>query len=103
MKAVNRGGMQFTMVLLNHGTGAYSQDLVHPMARDGVCEGYALNVADDAGTEHLKAIGAFLGQRYSGRLGFGQVDNVFLALCDQAGTVLAYPKTREKPDQDPFQ
>ena len=75
VKAVNRGGMQFTMVLLNHGTGAYSQDLVHPMARDGVCEGYALNVADDAGTEHLKAIGAFLGQRYSGRLGFGQVDN----------------------------
>ena len=75
VKAVNRGGMQFTMVLLNHGTGAYSQDLVHPMARAGVCEGYALNVADDAGTEHLKAIGAFLGQRYSGRLGFGQVDN----------------------------
>ena len=37
------------------------------------------------------------------KLGFGQVDNVFLALCDQAGTVLAYPKTREKPDQDPFQ
>ena len=37
------------------------------------------------------------------KLGFSQTVDVFLALCDQTGTVLAYPKTREKPDQDPFQ
>ena len=49
--------------------------MIHPSARGGFCEGYAINIADAAGTDHLKAIGAFLGQRYSGQLGFGQVDN----------------------------
>lgn len=75
VKAFNSYGMQVTMVILNHGTGLYSQHLVHPSARGGSCEGYAINIADAAGTDHLKAIGAFLGQRYSGQLGFGQVDN----------------------------
>lgn len=76
VRAMNRSGIQVTMVILNHGTGVWSQDLVHPMAAGGAdCPGYALNVADASGTEHLKAIGAFLGQRYSGQQGCGQVDN----------------------------
>lgn len=75
VRTFNSYGMQVTMVLLNGGKGDYSKDLVHPSARDGVCEGYALNVADASGTNHLKAIGAFLGQRYSGRFEYGQVDN----------------------------
>ena len=79
VKHLNNNGIQVTMVLLNCGTGLYSQDLVHPLAKDGtVCPGYALNVAEEAGTNHLKAIGAFLGQRYSGAMGFGQVDNWIL-------------------------
>ena len=79
IKHFNNNGIQVTMVLLNCGKGAYSQDLVHPLARNGVeCPGYALNVAEPAGTEHLKAIAAFLGQRYSGALGFGQIDNWIL-------------------------
>ena len=71
----NRYGMQVTMVLLNSGKGPYSQHLIHPLARGGDCPGYALNVAEAAGTDYLKAIAAFLGQRYSGQSGCGQVDN----------------------------
>ncbi len=73
---LNRNGLQITMVLLNGGEGLYGQDLIHPLARDGFeCPGYALNVAEEEGVNHIKAIGAFLGQRYSGQLGCGQVDN----------------------------
>lgn len=76
VRAMNRSGIQVTMVILNHGTGVWSQDLIHPMAAGGAdCPSYALNVANDSGTDHLKAIGAFLGQRYSGQQGCGQVDN----------------------------
>ena len=75
IRSFNAYGMQVTMVLLNGGKGAYSQDLIHPTALGGDCPGYALNVADAAGTDHIKAIGAFLGQRYSGKFDHGQVDN----------------------------
>lgn len=79
LRSFNKFGMQITMVLLNGGTSPYSQDLIHPLARDGAeCPGYALNVAESSGTEHLKAIGAFLGQRYSGHFDCGQVDNWIL-------------------------
>ncbi len=79
LRSFNKFGMQITMVLLNGGTSQYSQDLIHPLAQDGVeCPGYALNVAEPSGTEHLKAIGAFLGQRYSGHFDCGQVDNWIL-------------------------
>ncbi len=79
IRSFNAYGMQVTMVILNGGRGAYTQDLVHPDAKDGAeCPGYALNVADAAGVNHLKAIGAFLGQRYSGKMNFGQVDNWIL-------------------------
>ncbi|MBO5055317.1 MAG: hypothetical protein J6C64_03045 [Lachnospiraceae bacterium] len=79
LRSFNQFGMQITMVLLNGGKSPYSQDLVHPLARDGAeCPGYALNVAEASGTEHLKAIGAFLGQRYSGHFDCGQVDNWIL-------------------------
>lgn len=78
IRSFNSYGLQVTMVLLNGGRGAYSQDLVHPTAKGGDCPGYALNVADASGTDHLKAIGAFLGQRYSGKLDHGQVDNWIL-------------------------
>lgn len=76
IRSLTHYGIQITMVLLNGGTNPYAQDLIHPLAKDGTaCPGYALNVADEAGTNHLKAIGAFLGQRYSGQCGNGQVDN----------------------------
>ena len=75
IKSLNSYGIQVTLVLLNQGEGLYSQDLIHPAAIGGDCPGYALNVADAAGTNHLKAIGAFLGQHYSGQCGHGQVDN----------------------------
>ena len=72
---LNNKGMQVTLVLLNSGTFPYGKELVHPLAKGGDCPGYALNVADASGTNYLKAIGAFLGQRYSGQTGCGQVDN----------------------------
>lgn len=78
VKTFNFLGMQVTMVLLNRGDGEYSQHLVHPMAKGGSCPGYALNIADAEGTDHLKAIGAFLGQRYSGQTDCGQIDNWIL-------------------------
>ncbi len=78
IRSFNSYGLQVTMVILNGGRGAYSQDLVHPTARGGDCPGYALNVADASGTDHLKAIGTFLGQRYSGKFDHGQVDNWIL-------------------------
>lgn len=71
----NRYGTQVTMVLLNSGKGDYSAHLIHPQASGGDCPGYALNVADASGVDCLKAMAAFLGQRYSGQTGCGQVDN----------------------------
>ena len=78
IKSFNSYGLQVTMVLLNGGRSPYTQDLIHPSAVGADCPGYALNVADASGTNHLKAIGAFLGQRYSGTAGCGQVDNWIL-------------------------
>lgn len=78
VRAFNRQGIQVTMALLNNGKGSYSQHLIHPSGREEGWVGYALNVADAEGCDHLKAIGAFLGQRYSGSLGYGQVDNWIL-------------------------
>lgn len=79
IKHMNQNGIQVTLVLLNGGKGIYSGDLIHPLSKDGTeCPGYALNVAEPEGTAHLKAIGAFLGQRYSGVTGHGQVDNWIL-------------------------
>lgn len=75
IQGFNRYGVQVTMVLLNSGKGAYSQRLIHPLAVGGDCPGYALNVADASGVDYLKAMAAFLGQRYSGKTGCGQVDN----------------------------
>lgn len=78
VRSFNFMEMQVTMVLLNRGEGEYTQHLVHPAARGGSCPGYALNIAEASGTEHLKAIGAFLGQRYSGKTDCGQIDNWIL-------------------------
>lgn len=79
VKGFNNQGMQVTMVLLNRGGTAGSQDLVHPLARGGAeCPSYALNVEESGGVEHLKAVCAFLGQRYSGKTGNGQIDNWIL-------------------------
>ena len=75
IRTLNKYGIQITMVLLNGGQNPYAQDLIHPLAADGEnCPGYALNVEEEAGVNHLKAIGAFLGQHYSGQTGCGQVD-----------------------------
>lgn len=78
IKYFNNQGMKVTMVLLNGGNSEYTKHLIHPNAVGGECPGYALNVADDMAVDHLKAIAAFLGQRYSGALGYGQVDNWIL-------------------------
>lgn len=76
IRTLNKYGIQITMVLLNGGQNPYAQDLIHPLAADGEnCPGYALNVEEEAGVNHLKAIGAFLGQHYLGQTGCGQVDN----------------------------
>lgn len=77
VKGFNNRGIQVTMVLLNGGQNPYASDLIHPLAKedDFSCPGYALNVEDAAGTNHLKAIAAFLAQRYDGMNGCGQVDN----------------------------
>ncbi|SFP86326.1 hypothetical protein SAMN04487928_11013 [Butyrivibrio proteoclasticus] len=65
---------QLTMTILNNKTEA-GADLIHPLSRDAhVCPGYAMNTKEDSGTQHLKAIAAFLAQRYSGGA-YGTVDN----------------------------
>jgi len=65
---------QLTLTVLNNKTSA-GADLIHPLSRDEhVCPGYAMNTKEDEGTQHLKAIAAFLAQRYSGGQ-FGTVDN----------------------------
>ncbi len=64
---------QLTMTILNNKTAA-GADLIHPLSRDShVCPGYAMNTKEDGGTQHLKAVAAFLAQRYSGA--YGVVDN----------------------------
>lgn len=78
IKSFNSYGIQVTMVLLNGGRSPYTQDLIHPTAVGGDCPGYAINVADAAGVNHFKAVSAFLGQRYSGTAGCGQIDNWIL-------------------------
>ncbi|MBO4456083.1 MAG: hypothetical protein J5802_00030 [Butyrivibrio sp.] len=65
---------QLTLTILNNKTAA-GADLIHPLSRDAhVCPGYAMNTKENGGTQHLKAIAAFLAQRYSGGQ-FGTVDN----------------------------
>ncbi len=64
----NKYGIQVTLALLNSGKGPYAQDLIHPDARGADCPSYALNVSDAAGVNHLKAVGAFLSQRYAGKV-----------------------------------
>ena len=93
VKIFNYQGIAVHMVILNEGTGEYSKDLIHPLAQGGDCPGYALNVADEEGTDHLKAIAAFLGQRYSGKMGFGQVDNWVLGNEINARTSWWYTKS----------
>ena len=66
-------GIQVTFIVLND-LGA-DPTLIHPLARDGAAANYyALNAADQAGTEKLAAVASFLGQRYS-NTGHGTVDN----------------------------
>ncbi len=65
---------QLTMTILNNKTAA-GADLIHPQSRDShVCPGYAMNTSEDQGTQHLKAVAAFLAQRYSGGA-YGTIDN----------------------------
>ena len=67
-------GFQLTMTILNNKTEA-GADLIHPLSRDShVCPGYAMNTKEDGGTQHLKAIAAFLANRYSGGA-YGTIDN----------------------------
>jgi len=93
IKHFNNLGIKVTMVLLNSGSSEYTKHLIHPEAVGGQCPGYALNVADATAVNHLKAIGAFLGQRYSGKLGYGQVDNWILGNEVNARTSWWYTKS----------
>lgn len=70
-------GIEVTAIILNDVSSAYPQ-LIHPLARSGIGSApyYAFNASDEAGTEHLAAIGSFLAERYSGRAnGRGVVAN----------------------------
>ena len=70
----SRNNYQLTMTILNNKTTA-GADLIHPLSRDShVCPGYAMNTKEDGGTQHLKAIAAFLAMRYSGGA-YGTIDN----------------------------
>ena len=77
-KYLNNLGIKITMVLLHSGTGEHTKHLIHPQAVGAECPGYALNVEDAEAVNHLKAIAAFLGQRYSGKGEGGQIDNWIL-------------------------
>jgi len=73
-KTLSNKGIAVTAVLLGNLTPAHA-DIIHPLARDGAaCPYYAFNTAEQAGVEHLAAIGSFLAQRYS-NTGHGKVDN----------------------------
>ena len=93
IKYFNNQGIKVTMVILNGSGSEYTQHLIHPEAVGGECPGFALNVADEAAVNHLKAIAAFLGQRYSGALGYGQVDNWILGNEVNARTSWWYTKS----------
>ncbi len=68
-------GLQITVNILND-KDEDAQDLIHPLARDDhESPGYAFNTAEPEGSRHLEAIAYFLGSRYSGEQGAGQVDN----------------------------
>lgn len=70
-------GIEITAIILNDVSVSYPQ-LIHPLARSGIGTApyYAFNATDEAGTEYLAAIGAFLSERYSGRAnGRGLVAN----------------------------
>ncbi len=74
---MNSQGIQVTMTIVND-LQATSMDLIHPLSRDKLtmdCPCYAFNTVEDAGVQHLKAIAAFIGQRYNGADGHGQIDN----------------------------
>ena len=67
--------LQVTVNLLNNGSPK-APDLIHPLARDGhSAPNYAFNTVEPGGTQHLKAIAAFLAEHYNGHNGHGQIDN----------------------------
>lgn len=72
LKTMEQRGIQVTMILLNN--MAADQTLIYPDSRGGVSNYYALNAADKAGIKKIKAIAAFLADRYSGGE-YGTVDN----------------------------
>lgn len=70
-------GFQTNLTILNS-LGGQGADLIHPLSRDKLsmdCPCYAFNTAESGGAKHLKAVAAFLGQRYNGTQDHGQVDN----------------------------
>ena len=59
-------GINTTAIILNDIHPGY-MELIHPKARSGGrAPYYAFNATDEAGTEHIAAIGSFLANRYSG-------------------------------------
>lgn len=83
---------QLTFTLLN-AASSKKTDLIHPDASDGFeCPTYAFNTKTPEGAEHLRAIAAFLAQRYSGGP-FGTVDNWILGNQINARTEWYYLKS----------
>ncbi|WP_130837481.1 DUF5722 domain-containing protein [Lachnoclostridium sp. Marseille-P6806] len=77
VKLITAQGIQMNVTILNT-PGASGADLIHPLSRDKSsidCPCFAFNTAEAGGAKHLKAIAAFLGQRYNGASGNGQIDN----------------------------
>lgn len=71
---LNKKGISVTIILLNNLKS--NTTLIHPQAMDGtVANYYAFNTANAAGAETIEAIGAFLGEKFNGKNGWGQVDN----------------------------
>ena len=62
-KTLSDKGIVITAILLNNKSDAYPQ-VIHPLSRGGNAYYYAFNAAEEAGTDYLEAVAAFLAERY---------------------------------------
>lgn len=62
-KTLSDRGIVTTAILLNNKSDAYPQ-VIHPLSRGGNAYYYAFNAAEEAGTDYLEAVAAFLAERY---------------------------------------
>lgn len=74
---MTKQGMGITVTLLNRYKSG-TEYMIDPLSRSGIggtTPYYMFNATDEAGTEELEAVCAFLAQRYNGQNGVGQIDN----------------------------